>query len=189
MTSFALPLAAKRVEFLHELVPTARTVAFLENPTAPGPAPEEERQAIETATRTVGWQLQVVQAGAIAELDRAFSTMVRERVGALIIAADSLFFNEMPRLASLAARHGLPAVGPLRDFPAAGGLMSYSTSVASTHRQAGIYTGKVLKGSRPADLPFMLPTRFELVINLKAAKALGLTVPLTLQVAADEVIE
>jgi putative tryptophan/tyrosine transport system substrate-binding protein len=133
--------------------------------------------------------LLLVHAGTVAEFDSAFATMMRERVGGLIIATDTFFYSEMGRLGSLAARHAIPAVGPLRDFPAAGGLMSYSTSIPNTYRQAGVYTAKVLKGAKPADLPFLLPTRFELVINLKAAKALGLTVPLTLQAAADEVIE
>ena len=115
--------------------------------------------------------------------------MVRERVGALIIATDTFFYSEMGRLGSLAARHAIPAVGPLRDFPAAGGLMSYSTCIPNTYRQVGVYTAKVLRGAKPVDLPFLLPTRFELVINLKAAKALGLTIPQTVLVAADEVIE
>lgn len=119
----------------------------------------------------------------------AFATLVRERIGALIIGTDTFFYSEMNRLASLAARHALPAVGPLRDFPAAGGLMSYSTSIPNVYRQVGVYTGKVLKGVKPADLPVLLPTRFELVINLKAAKALGISVPMTLQASADEVIE
>jgi ABC-type uncharacterized transport system substrate-binding protein len=189
VTSFAVPLAAKRVEFLHEFVPTVRTLAYLENPNRPAPSPELERKVIETAARAVGWQLQVVHASAVAEFDPAFSTIVREQADALLIATDTFFYSEMPRLASLAARHALPAVGPLRDFSAAGGLMSYSTSIPATYRQSGVYTGKVLKGSRPEDLPFLLPTKFELVINLKAAKALSLTIPLTLQLAADEVIE
>jgi putative ABC transport system substrate-binding protein len=115
--------------------------------------------------------------------------MVRERVGALIIATDTFSYSEMGRLGALAARHAIPAVGPLRDFPAAGGLMSYSTSIPNTYRMVGVYTAKVLKGAKPADLPFLLPTRFELVVNLKAAKALGLMVPQTVLVTADEVIE
>jgi len=189
VTSFAVPLAAKRVEFLRELVPTVRTLAYLENPNRPAPFSELERKVIETAARAVGWELKLVYASAVAEFDPAFSTIAREQADALIIATDTFFYSEMPRLASLATQHALPAVGPLRDFSAAGGLMSYSTSIPATYRQSGVYTAKVLKGSRPADLPFLLPTKFELVINLKAAKAFGLTVPLTLQVAADEVIE
>jgi putative tryptophan/tyrosine transport system substrate-binding protein len=186
VTSLALLLAAKRVEFLRELVRTDSKLALLENPTIP----ELERREVETAARAVGWQLQVVvHASTAAEFETAFATLVQERVSALIIATDTFFYSEMKRLASLAAQHALPAIGPLRDFPAAGGLMSYSTSVPNTYRQVGVYTGKVLKGVKPIDLPFFQPTKFELVINLTAAKALGLTVPQTLLVPADEVIE
>jgi len=189
VTSLAVALAAKRAEFLHELVPTTSKLAFLINPTIDISQIEVERRDIEAGARALGWQLLLVHAGTVAEFDSAFATMVRERVGVLIIATDTFFYSEMGRLGSLAARHAIPAVGPLRDFPAAGGLMSYSTSIPDTYRQAGVYTGKVLKGAKPADLPFLLPTRFELVINLKAAKALDLTVPDKLLVAADEVIE
>jgi putative tryptophan/tyrosine transport system substrate-binding protein len=185
VTSLAVSLAAKRLEFLRELVRTDSKLALLENPTIP----ETERREVETAARAVGWQLQVVRATTVAEFDTAFATLVGERVGALIIGTDTFFYSEMERLASLAAQHALPAIGPLRDFPAAGGLMSYSTSIPDTYRQVGVYTGKVLKGVKPIDLPFIQPTKFELVINLTAAKALGLTVPQTLLVAADEVIE
>jgi putative tryptophan/tyrosine transport system substrate-binding protein len=185
-TSLAYDLAAKRVELLHELVRTDSKLAMLANPTVPA---ETERREVENAARALGWQFQVVHASTAAEFDTAFATLAQERVGALIIATDTFFYSEMRRLASLAAQHALPAIGPLRDFPAAGGLMSYSTSIPNTYRQAGVYTGKVLKGVKPIDLPFFQPTRFELVINLTAAKALGLTVPQTLLVAADELIE
>ena len=189
VTSLAVALAAKRTGFLRELVPRASNLAFLINPTIDFSQIEVERRDIEAAARALGWQLLIVQASTVAEFDSAFATMVRERVGGLIIATDTFFYSEMSRLGLLAARHGIPAIGPLRDFPAAGGLMSYSTSIPNTYRQVGVYTAKVLKGAKPADLPFLLPTRFELVINLQAAKALGLTIPLTLQTAADEVIE
>ena len=189
VTSLAVALAAKRTGFLRELVPRASNLAFLINPTIDFSQIEVERRDIEAAARALGWQLLIVQASTVAEFDSAFATMVRERVGGLIIATDTFFYSEMSRLGLLAARHGIPAIGPLRDFPAAGGLMSYSTSIPNTYRQVGVYTAKVLKGGKPADLPFLLPTRFELVINLQAAKALGLTVPLALQAAADEVIE
>jgi putative tryptophan/tyrosine transport system substrate-binding protein len=189
VTSLAVALAAKRAEFLRKLVPTVSRVAFLINPTIDISAIEVERRGIEAAARSFGWELLLVHAGTVAEFAPAFATMVRERIEGLIIATDTFFYSEMDRLGSLAARHAIPAVGPLRDFPVAGGLMSYSTSIPNTYRQAGVYTARVLKGTRPADLPFLLPTKFELVINLKAAKALGLTVPLTLQVAANEVIE
>ena len=189
MTSLAVALAAKRAEFLHELVPTASKLAFLINPTIDITQIEIERRDIEAAARAIGWHLLLVHAGTVAEFDSAFATMVRERVGVMIIATDTFFYSEMDRLGSLAARHAIPAIGPLRDFPAADGLMSYSTSIPNTYRQAGVYTGKVLKGTKPADLPFLLPTRFELVINLKAAVALGLNVPDKLLAVADEVIE
>ena len=189
VTSLAVALAAKRTGFLRELVPRASNLAFLINPTIDFSQIEVERRDIEAAARALGWQLLIVQASTVAEFDSAFATMVRERVGGLIIATDTFFYSEMSRLGLLAARHGIPAIGPLRDFPAAGGLMSYSTSIPNTYRQVGVYNSKVLKGAKPADLPFLLPTRFELVINLQAAKALGLTVPLALQAAADEVIE
>ena len=189
VTSLAVALAAKRTGFLRELVPRASNLAFLINPTIDFSQIEVERRDIEAAARALGWQLLIVQASTVAEFDSAFATMVRERVGGLIIATDTFFYSEMSRLGLLAARHGIPAIGPLRDFPAAGGLMSYSTSIPNTYRQVGVYTAKVLKGAKPADLPLLLPTRFELVINLQAAKALGLTVPLALQAAADEVIE
>ena len=189
VTSLAVALAAKRAEFLHELVPTASKLAFLINPTIDISQIEIERRDIEAAARAIGWHLLLVHAGTVAEFDSAFATMVRERVGVMIIATDTFFYSEMDRLGSLAARHAIPAIGPLRDFPAAGGLMSYSTNIPNTYRQAGVYTGKVLKGTKPADLPFLLPTRFELVINLKAAMALGLNVPDKLLAVADEVIE
>jgi putative ABC transport system substrate-binding protein len=186
VTSLAYELAAKRVEFLRELVRTNTTLAFPANPTVPAGT---ERGEVETAARAVGGSSRSCKRVTAAEFDTAFATLVQHRVGVLIIATDTFFYSEMKRLASLAAQHALPAIGPLRDFPAAGGLMSYSTSIADTYRQAGVYTGKVLKGVKPIDLPFFQPTRFELVINLAAAKALRLTVPQTLLVAADEVIE
>jgi putative ABC transport system substrate-binding protein len=189
VTSLAVALAAKRAEFLRELVPAASTLAFLINPTIDITQIEVERRDIEAAARAIGWRLLLVHAGSVAEFDSAFATMARERVGVMIIATDTFFYSEMDRLGSLAARHAIPAIGPLRDFPAAGGLISYSTSIPNTYRQAGVYTGKVLKGAKPADLPFLLPTRFELVINIKAAMALGLTVPSSLLALADEVIE
>jgi putative tryptophan/tyrosine transport system substrate-binding protein len=189
VTSLAVALAAKRTEFIGEFVPTASKLAFLINPTIDITQIEIERRDVEAAARSIGWQLLLVNAGTVAEFDSAFATMVRERVDVMIIATDTFFYSEMGRLGALAAHHAIPAIGPLRDFPVAGGLMSYSTSIPNTYRQAGVYTGKVLKGAKPVDLPFLLPTRFELVINLRAAMALGLTVPDKLLALADEVIE
>ena len=156
VTSLAYELAAKRAEFLRELVRTDSKLAFLANPTVPAGT---ERREVETAARAVGWEFQVVYASTAPEFDTAFVTLAQERVSELIIATDTFFYSEMKRLASLAAQHALPAIGPLRDFPAAGGLMSYSTSIPNTYRQAGVYTGKVLKGVKPIDLPFFQPTR------------------------------
>ena len=149
MTSLAGALAAKRAEFLRELVPKASKLAFLINPTIDISQLEVEHRDIEAAARALGWQLLLVHADSVPEFESAFVTMVRERVGVLIIATDTFFYSEMGRLGSLAARHAIPAVGPLRDFPAAGGLMSYSTSIPNTYRQAGVYTAKVLKGAKP----------------------------------------
>ena len=148
VTSLAVALAAKRAEFLRELVPTASKLAFLINPTIDISQIEIERRDIEAAARAIGWHLLLVHAGTVAEFDLAFATMVRERVGVMIIATDTFFYSEMDRLGSLAARHAIPAIGPLRDFPAAGGLMSYSTSIPNTYRQAGVYTGKSAQGRK-----------------------------------------
>jgi putative tryptophan/tyrosine transport system substrate-binding protein len=180
-------LVAKRLELLRELVPNVTTVAHLMNPTGPTAAPEVEEARI--AARSLGQQIQVLQASSESEMEAAFSTMARLRVGALHVGGDALFVDQRAQIVALAARHSLPASYFEREFVAAGGLMSYGTSQADAYRLAGVYAGRILKGEKPADLPVLLPTKFELVINLKTAKALGLTVPLTLQAAADEVIE
>ena len=189
-TSLALRSAEKRVKFLHDLVGTRTSkLALLENPTVPDPSLTIERGYVEAATRAVGWQFQTVHATSVAELEPAFAAMAREQVGVMTIATDTFFYGEMPRIAALAARYGFPTAGPLRDFPTAGGLLSYSTSIADTYHQAGSYTGKVLRGVKPEELPFWQPTRFEFVINIKTARALGLNVPSALLAIADEVIE
>jgi ABC-type uncharacterized transport system substrate-binding protein len=179
-------LGPKRVELLREMLPKANTIALLTNPKQPR---EFERRDVEEKTRAVGWQLKYLAASSVGEFDTAFATLVNERIGALIIANETFFFSEIRTLAALASRHAVPAVGPLRAFAAAGGLMSYGANIPEVVRQAGIYIGRVLKGVKPADLPVVQPTKFELVINLKAAKALGLDVPPTLLARADEVIE
>jgi putative ABC transport system substrate-binding protein len=139
--------------------------------------------------RTIGWQLRYVQASSIDEFEDVFATLARERVGGLIVGNETFFFSESARLASLTSSYRVPAIGPLRAFAEAGGLLSYGANIPDGIRQAAISTGKVLKGEKPADLPVMLPSRFELVINAKSAKALGLAVPPTLLATADEVIE
>ena len=180
-------LVAKRLELLRELVPNVATVAHLMNPTGPTAAPEVEEARI--AARSLGQQIQVLQASNESEIEVAFTTMARLRIGALNVGGDALFVDRRAQIVAFAAHHSLPTSYFDREFVAAGGLMSYGTSQADAYRLAGVYAGRILKGEKPADLPVLLPTKFELVINLKTAKALGLTVPLTLQAAANEVIE
>jgi len=185
---FTSTLAAKRLALLHELVPTATVIAMLVNPTNPNAEPDTKE--VETAARTTGLQLVVLRASNESDLDKVFGTMSQHKVGAVIVGADPLFDNNArDRMVALAAHHALPAIYDWRDVAVAGGLVSYGSNLADGYRLAGIYTGRILKGEKPADLPVLQPTKFELVINLKTAKALGLTVPQTLQVAADEVIE
>jgi putative tryptophan/tyrosine transport system substrate-binding protein len=169
-TSLGLTLAPKRVEILHELVPSTTKIALLENPTDATRTTQIERQNIEAAADAVGWQFEVVRASSVGEFDAAFATLIQDRVGALIIGTDTFFYSEMNRLASLAMRHALPAAGPLRDFPTAGGLMSYSASIPSVYRQVGIYTGKVLNGVKPADLP-VLERASEIAVEFVRLKA------------------
>ena len=185
-TSIGHTLGQKRVDLLREMLPRANTIALLTNPKQPR---EFERRDVEEKTRAVGWQLKYLAASSVGEFDTVFATLVNERIGALIIANETFFFSEIRTLAALASRYAVPAVGPLRAFADAGGLMSYGASIPEVVRQAGIYLGRVLKGVKPADLPVVQPTKFELVINLKAAKAMGLEVPPMLLARADEVIE
>jgi putative tryptophan/tyrosine transport system substrate-binding protein len=179
-------LGPKRVELLREVLPHASTIALLTNPRQPR---EFERRDVENKVRTVGWQLRYLTASSIDDFDEVFQTLVHERIDGLIIGNETFFFSEIGRLASLASNFGVPAIGPLRAFTDAGGLMSYGASIPEVTRMAGVYTGRVLKGIKPAELPVMQPSKFELVINGKAAKELNIAIPITLQVAADEVIE
>jgi putative tryptophan/tyrosine transport system substrate-binding protein len=180
-------LAAKRVGVLRELVPTAETIGLLVNPDNPNA--EADTEDARAAARAFGQQAHVVHARSEGELDAAFASLVRERAAALFVASDVLFLNQRDRLATLAASHALPAIYDRRELTEAGGLISYGTNFAEAHRQVGVYVARILKGAAPADLPVMQATKFEMVINLKSAKALGLEVPTLLLAQADEVIE
>jgi putative ABC transport system substrate-binding protein len=180
-------LVAKRLELLRELVPKAESIGLLVNPN--NPRIEHDKTEMEAAVRVVGKQALIVRAGNENEIDTAFATLVQARVGAVVVTADPLFTSRREQIVALAARQPVPAVYEWREFAAAGGLMSYGPSFADQYRQVGAYTGQILKGVKPADLPVLQPTKFELVINLKTAKALGLTVPLIMQMTADEAIE
>jgi putative ABC transport system substrate-binding protein len=186
VTSIGHSLGPKRVEFLREFVPNANVIAFLTNPNQPR---EFDRKDIEDKASTFGWRLRILGAKSADEFDAVFATIVSEKIGALIVAGDTLFLSESRKLASLALRHKTPAIGALRAFTQDNGLMSYGASIPGVIRQAGAYSGRVLKGEKPADLPVMQPTKFEFVINLRTAKTLGLDVPTALLLRADEVIE
>jgi len=181
-------LVPKQLEVLHELAPTASIIALLVNPSMPS-LTHIATESTNVAARTLGLHTHVIHASTERDFDAAFATLLQVHAGALIIAPDPFFLSQRDQLATLAVQHGIPASYNLREFAKAGGLMSYGTSVTEASRQAGLYTGRVLKGERPADLPVVQPTKFELVINLTTARVLGLTVPPTLLARADEVIE
>ena len=189
VTLFGGELNPKRLELLSELVPQVRLIALLVNPNDPRAGAAHALSSMQEAARAKGVQLRILNAASEREIDDAFATLVELQAGALVIDQDLLFFSRREQLGALAARHSVPAIYYRREFVAAGGLISYGPSFATGYRQAGIYAGKILKGAKPADLPVLQPTQFELVINLKTAKALGLTIPPTLLTRADEVIE
>jgi putative ABC transport system substrate-binding protein len=188
INSFSGEVVAKRLALLHELVPKAMRVAVLVNP-ANGPIAETTLREVQEAARVIGLQIQVLNASTSREIDAAFAALARERPDALFVASDLFFTSRHVQIATLAAAGRIAASYGLREFVVAGGLMSYGTDNADRFRQIGVYTGKILNGAKPADLPVLQPTKFELVINLKTAKALGLTIPETLLATADDVIQ
>jgi putative ABC transport system substrate-binding protein len=181
-------LAAKRLELLRELVPAATRVALLVNPAYVVNAETTVRE-VETAARAMGLRIQVLNASTSREINAAFATLVRERPDALFVGGDPFFQVRRAQLVNLASRHALPATYSQRDFPEIGGLMSYGSNVIDAFRQAGVYIGRILKGAKPAELPVVQASKFELVINSETARMLGLNVPPTLLASADEVIE
>jgi putative ABC transport system substrate-binding protein len=187
VTQLHVEVAPKRLELAHELVPTAAIIAALVNPTNPNG--EVQSRDLQAAARTLGVQLHVLHASAERDFDTVFGTLAGLRASALVIGEDAFFNSRSEQIADLALRHALPAIFPDRAFAAAGGLMSYGGSIPDAYRIAGVYTGRILKGEKPADLPVQQATKIELIINLKTAKALGLEVPLSIRLRADEVIE
>ena len=185
---FNAELVAKRLEVLRELVPTAIRVAVLVNP-ADATNAESALRDVNAAGRAMGLQIQVLNASTSGEINAAFATFVRERPDALFVAGDTFFNSRRVQLANLASRHVIPAAYPGRDFVEAGGLMSYGSNITDAFHQIGVYTGRILKGAKPADLPVVQASKFELVINAETARMLGLNVPPTLLATADEVIE
>jgi putative tryptophan/tyrosine transport system substrate-binding protein len=185
---FNQEVIAKRLGLLHELVPRAIRLAILNNPSI-GPVAESTLVGVQQAAGAIGLQVQVLNVSSSHDIDLAFAILARERFDALFVAANGFFLNRGLQLATLAARERIPVAYGDRETVMAGGLMSYGTSIADACHQVGVYTGLILRGAKPADLPVMQPTKFEFVINLKAAKALGLTVPPSLLAIADEVIE
>jgi putative ABC transport system substrate-binding protein len=185
--TFAGELGAKALALLHELVPSTATIGFLENPN--NPSFELQTRDVLAAAPAIGLKVQVLKAGTDREIDAAFVSLVQAQTGALLVGGDLFFNNRIERLIELAARHAIPTMYTVREFVVAGGLISYGTSLIEDWRQIGLYTVRILKGEKPADLPVQQFTKVELIINLKTAKTLGLDVPAKLLARADEVIE
>jgi len=188
VTQLTVGLVPKELELLHEILPTARTMAMLVNPADAALAETETRETL-AAARTLGVDLHVLKASSEQEFEAAFEKAAQMRAGGLVIATSALFTSHSSQLAALATRHAVPAVYKGREFAAAGGLMGYGSDITDSYHIAGVYTGRILKGDKPADLPVRQATKVELIINLKTAKALGINVPNTLVGRADEVIE
>jgi ABC-type uncharacterized transport system substrate-binding protein len=180
-------LASKRLELLHQLVPAPTAIGMLVNPTSPYLDPET--RDVMASAQSLGRQVKVLNASSGEEINAAFETLVQQRLAALVVSGDPFFDSQRDRLVMLSARHRVPAIYQWREYATIGGLVSYGTSITDAYRQCGVYVGTILRGTKPAELPVLQPTKFELVINLKTANALGLTVPPGLLVAADEVIE
>ena len=183
-----MEIAPKRLELLHELLPAARVLALLVNPAAPVLA-EPQARDVRSAAQTLGVELSVLGASTESELEAAFAKLTELRASGLVIGGDAFFTSHSKELAELAIRYKVPAVYQWREFAAAGGLMSYGSNVTETHRLVGLYTGRILKGDKPADLPVQQAPNIQLYINLKTAKALGISIPLPLSGRADELFE
>jgi putative ABC transport system substrate-binding protein len=181
-------VAPKRLELLHEYVPKAKSFAMLVNPANPVLASAQTKE-LKTAADAIGLRLDVVNASNAVELEQAFATLARERIEALQLGVDPIFGNHVDQIVALAQRTKIPTVYPWREFTVAGGLMNYGASIPDAYRQVGVYTGQILKGAKPADLPIQRPTKLMLVVNTKTAKALGVSFPASLLARADEVIE
>jgi len=187
VSRLSVTLAPKRLELLRELLPNAAVIGLLINPT--NPRSELVVQQMTEAARVLGLELRIVKASTAGELDNVFANLVRAGVNAVLVAQEPSYLRWREQITALATDHAIPAMYGQREYPEVGGLVSYDASVPDSFRQVGVYVGRILKGEKPADLPVMQPTKFELVLNLKTAKALGLTVPDTLVARADEVIE
>jgi putative ABC transport system substrate-binding protein len=181
-------IAAKRLELLHELVPTANTIAMFVNQTNAAAA-DAETKDMQVGAQILGIRLLVLNASSPSEIEAGFATLVHERAGALVVPGETFFTTQRERLVALTAQHAVPAIFQYREFTEAGGLMSYGPNNHDAYHQVGVYTGRILKGEKPTDLPVQQTTKIELVVNLKTAKALGLKIPETLLVRADKVIE
>jgi putative ABC transport system substrate-binding protein len=187
INGFVVELGAKGLALLHELVPGTATIGFLENPN--NPVSELMTRDVLAAAPVLGLKVQILKASNDREIDAAFASLVQARTGALLVGGDAFLNSRIERLIELAARHAIPTMYSYREFAVSGGLISYGISLTEQYRQVGLYTGRILKGEKPADLPVLQPTKYELIINTKTAKALGLQIPDRLLALADEVIE